>query len=162
MSDYSRFAVKPGDQVLSQLIIVPIFGTVTCFIGIVCTSVAKQTFPDHALLWQPYALLQAVQENGGSGARAAVFFASLAFLCSQLGINIACNAVSGGIDLASLFPKYINIRRGAFIVSLLSITATCLTPRQLLWRCQCAHGLLLAVPLSSSLSWEAMLPSWVP
>ncbi len=37
---------------------------------------------------------------------------ALAFLIAQFGINIAGNAVSGGIDLASLLPKYINIRRG--------------------------------------------------
>ena len=42
---------------------------------------------------------------------------ALAFLVAQFGINIAGNAVAGGIDLASLFPKYINIRRGAYIVS---------------------------------------------
>jgi cytosine/uracil/thiamine/allantoin permease len=41
----------------------------------------------------------------------------MAFLFAQFGINIAGNAVSGGIDLASMFPKYINLRRGAYIVS---------------------------------------------
>jgi nucleobase:cation symporter-1, NCS1 family len=29
--------------------------------------------------------------------------------------NIVGNAVAGGIDLAGTVPKYINIRRGAFI-----------------------------------------------
>ena len=45
---------------------------------------------------------------------------ALAFLIAQFGINIAGNAVSGGIDLASLFPKYINIRRGGVSVASLS------------------------------------------
>jgi NCS1 family nucleobase:cation symporter-1 len=117
MSDYTRFATKPRDPVISQLCIVPIIGILTCLIGIVCTSVGAQLYPGRGLLWQPYALLQAMQEEGGRGARAGVFFASLAFLIAQLGLNIACNAISGGIDLANLFPKYINIRRGAYIVS---------------------------------------------
>lgn len=75
MSDYTRFAQRPGDQVISQVVIVPVMGTLTCLIGIICTSVAVEFYPDEGLLWQPYALLTAVQNHGGNGARAAVFFA---------------------------------------------------------------------------------------
>ena len=75
MSDYTRFAVKPGDQVLSQVVIVPVMGTLTCLIGIICTSIAVEFYPNEGLLWQPYALLTAIQKYGGPGARAAVFFA---------------------------------------------------------------------------------------
>ncbi|KAK4684535.1 nucleobase:cation symporter-1, NCS1 family, partial [Tremellales sp. Uapishka_1] len=121
MSDYTRFATRPGDQIISQAVIVPVMGTLTCLIGIVCTSVGAEFYPDEGLLWNPYSLLTAIQKHGGNGARAAVFFASLAFLISQLGINIAGNAVSGGIDLASLAPKYINIRRGEYITTLMAL-----------------------------------------
>jgi NCS1 family nucleobase:cation symporter-1 len=117
MSDYARFARRPSDPVLSQLIIVPLFTISTCVIGIITTSCAAQIFPDAGLLWAPYDLLTAIQNAGNSGTRAAVFFAGLAFVMSQIGINIPCNAISGGIDLASMFPKYINIKRGAYIVS---------------------------------------------
>nr|XP_019050933.1 hypothetical protein I302_01376 [Kwoniella bestiolae CBS 10118]OCF29863.1 hypothetical protein I302_01376 [Kwoniella bestiolae CBS 10118] len=111
-SDYTRFAVHPRAQIISQVVAIPVMGVLTCLIGIICTSVAAQFYPDEGLLWAPYDLLAAVQKHGGAGARAGVFFASLAFLFAQFGINIAGNAVSGGIDLASLFPKWINIRRG--------------------------------------------------
>jgi NCS1 family nucleobase:cation symporter-1 len=37
-----------------------------------------------------------------------------------MGSNLPGNALSGGIDLASVFPKYINIRRGAYLMALLS------------------------------------------
>ncbi|WWD21804.1 hypothetical protein CI109_106292 [Kwoniella shandongensis] len=120
-SDYTRFAVHPRAQILSQAVIIPVMGIFTCLIGIICTSVAAQFYPDEGLLWEPYTLLTVVQQNGGPGARAGVFFASLAFLVSQFGINIAGNAVAGGIDLASLFPKYINIRRGAYFVTLMAL-----------------------------------------
>jgi NCS1 family nucleobase:cation symporter-1 len=143
MSDYTRFAVKPKDQIISQIAVVPIMGIMTTVIGIICTSVAAQLYPDRGLLWEPYALLRAIQEEGGSGARAAVFFAckykypvttaltevaepddlAFSFLIAQFGINIAGNAISGGIDLASMFPKYINLRRGAYIVRLLGINS---------------------------------------
>jgi NCS1 family nucleobase:cation symporter-1 len=78
--------------------------------------------------------------HGGNGARAAVFFAcerlgtiesdvatvcadylALAFLVSQFGINIAGNAISGGIDLASLFPKCIDIRQGAIFTTVMAL-----------------------------------------
>jgi hypothetical protein len=96
--------------------------------------------PEEGLLWSPYDLLTAIQMHGGNGARAAVFFAcerlgtiesdvatvcadylALAFLVSQFGINIAGNAISGGIDLASLFPKCIDIRQGAIFTTVMAL-----------------------------------------
>ena len=85
MSDYTRFAVKPGDQIWSQLICVPIMGVLTCLIGIICTSTAAQFYPDAGLLWNPYDLLTTIQMNGGNGARAAVFFACECSTCYLLG-----------------------------------------------------------------------------
>jgi NCS1 family nucleobase:cation symporter-1 len=79
MSDYSRFATKPKDQIISQVVIVPILGIMTTVIGIICTSTAAQFYPDRGLLWEPYALLRAIQEEGGAGGRAAVFFACTSF-----------------------------------------------------------------------------------
>lgn len=49
------------------------------------------------------------------GARAAVFFLALAFAFTSMFENVCSNAVAGGIDLAGLFPRYIDIRRGALI-----------------------------------------------
>ncbi|KAF5374313.1 hypothetical protein D9758_004633 [Tetrapyrgos nigripes] len=116
-SDYSRFARKPGDQIMSQIICVPIMSILTALVGVICTSCAAGFYPDEELLWQPYDLLIAIQTHGGNGARAATFFAGCAFVISQWGINISGNGVSGGIDLSGLFPKYINIRRGAFLTA---------------------------------------------
>lgn len=55
------------------------------------------------------------QGQGSSGARAAVFFLAFGFGLTSMFENICGNAVAGGIDLAGLFPRYINIRRGAII-----------------------------------------------
>ncbi|KAK7445174.1 hypothetical protein VKT23_009605 [Stygiomarasmius scandens] len=128
-SDYSRFARKPGDQIMSQIICVPIMSILTALVGIICTSCAAGFFPDEDLLWEPYNLLIAIQTHGGNGARAAVFFAGCAFVVSQWGINISGNGVSGGIDLSGVFPKYINIKRGAFITACVGLA---INPWQLL------------------------------
>lgn len=53
--------------------------------------------------------------NGSSAARAGVFFLALAFTFAILFQNVCGNAVAGGIDLAGIFPRYIDIRRGAII-----------------------------------------------
>lgn len=112
-SDFTRFAAYPRAQIVSQLIIVPLSVVVIAFVGVIVTSCAAGFYPDDGLLWAPYDLLPVIQARGGPGARAACFFAGCAFVISQFGINIPGNAVSGGIDLAGLLPKYINIRRYA-------------------------------------------------
>ncbi|WWC70335.1 uncharacterized protein I206_104285 [Kwoniella pini CBS 10737] len=121
-SDYTRFARRPIDPLVSQVIIAPISGTIVCVIGLICASSAAKIYPEEPLLWTPYGLLTAIQlHENTKGARAAVFFASLVFTLAQLGINIPGNCLSGGIDLTSLLPKYINIRRGAYITLVMSI-----------------------------------------
>lgn len=110
-SDYTRFASYPRAQILSQLLIVPLSSIIIAVFGIVVTSCAAGFYPDEGLLWAPYDLLPVIQTHGGPGARAACFFAGVAFVISQLGINVPGNATSGGIDMSGLFPKYLNIRR---------------------------------------------------
>lgn len=116
-SDYTRYARKPGDQILSQLIIVPLGTMINAVIGIVCTSCAAQLYPEAtSLLWQPYAFLNAVLKyENNSGARAGVAFASMAFVFSQFGIVVASNAVVAGIDLAALLPRWFTVRRGGYV-----------------------------------------------
>lgn len=53
--------------------------------------------------------------NASSAARAGVFFLALAFTFAVLFQNVCGNAVAGGIDLAGVFPRYVDIRRGAII-----------------------------------------------
>jgi len=50
------------------------------------------------------------------GARAAVFFGAISFMLSQYLLTVsACNLI-GGLDLSGVFPRWVNIRRGGFIV----------------------------------------------
>ncbi|TBU27109.1 permease for cytosine/purines, uracil, thiamine, allantoin-domain-containing protein [Dichomitus squalens] len=120
-SDYSRFAAYPRAQLVSQMLIVPLSNVMIALFGIIVTSCAAGFYPDDGLLWAPYDLLRVVQLRGGPGARAACFFAGCAFVVSQFGINVAGNAISGGIDLSGLLPKYLNIRRGALLTAALGI-----------------------------------------
>jgi NCS1 family nucleobase:cation symporter-1 len=49
-SDFTRFARKPGDQLVSQLVMVPLGTIVVAMIGIVCTSCAAQLYPEQNIL----------------------------------------------------------------------------------------------------------------
>ena len=117
-SDYTRFASYPRAQIMSQLLVVPINSVIIALIGLIVTSCAAGFYPDEGLLWAPYDLFPVIQENGGPGARAACFFVGCVFVMSQFGINIPGNAISGGIDMSGLFPKYLNIMR-CVVLSLL-------------------------------------------
>lgn len=69
--------------------------------------------------------------NGSSAARAGVFFLALAFTFAVLFQNVCGNAVAGGIDASGLFPRYIDIRRGAIITF---VAAWVIQPWQLINR----------------------------
>jgi NCS1 family nucleobase:cation symporter-1 len=53
-------------------------------------------------------------------------------------INVVLNSVSTGMDMAGFAPRYINIRRGAYI---LAILALCTTP----WNVVSSAATFLAV-----------------
>jgi NCS1 family nucleobase:cation symporter-1 len=53
--------------------------------------------------------------NGSSKSRCGVFFLALGFALASMFQNICGNVVAGGVDLAGLWPRYINLRRGALI-----------------------------------------------
>lgn len=60
-----------------------------------------------------------------------MFFLSLAFTFAVLFQNVCGNAVAGGIDLAGVFPRYVDIRRGAIITF---VAAWVIQPWQLINR----------------------------
>lgn len=100
--------------------------------GILVTSAAAESYPEEPLLWQPYELLMTiVRYEGSAGARAAVSFAAFSLTCAQLGMNVngyvksstrkvrltsfTRNGYSNGVRLTTLFPSYIDTRRGTYI-----------------------------------------------
>ena len=119
-ANYTRFASYPRAQLVSQLVVVPVSSAIISLIGVVVTSCAAGFYPDEGLLWAPYDLLPIIQERGGPGARAACFFVGCVFVMSQFGINIPGNAISGGIDMSGLLPKYLDIKRYVVVAPLLA------------------------------------------
>jgi len=88
------------------------FGTIMPLFGCL-TSSATQKLYGEAIWNPPNILLQWLEDSYSSGTRAAAFFAGVGLVVCQLAINTIDNSFSTGMDLAGLFPKYINMRRGA-------------------------------------------------
>ncbi|KAH9918336.1 permease for cytosine/purines, uracil, thiamine, allantoin-domain-containing protein [Amylocystis lapponica] len=122
-SDWTRYANRPYAPTLSQLIAAPCTIIVCAIIGIIVTSCAQQILG--TLIWEPFELLTAIQAhyNDSPRARAGVFFAGLGCVCAQLGISIVLNSVSAGMDLAGIMPRYLNIRRGAYLLAALGLAS---------------------------------------
>ncbi|KAK5744412.1 hypothetical protein LTR17_002122 [Elasticomyces elasticus] len=126
--DYSRFARRPGDQVMGQWVSIIGFGAIMPIFGCLAASSTQAIYGE--ALWNPPDLVQKwLDTDYNAKSRAAAFFAGFGLVVCQLAINTIDNAFSCGIDLAGLFPAFIDIRRGSYIGLVLSI-AMC--PWQLL------------------------------
>ncbi|PPJ51903.1 hypothetical protein CBER1_08794 [Cercospora berteroae] len=105
---------------IGQLIMAPLTICLTAVCGLLITSATAEIYGVY--LWNPFELLLHIQKTSLSPAtHAGTFFAGLGFLCSQLALCIVLNCVSAGMDLAALCPKWINIRRGGYFVSVIAI-----------------------------------------
>ena len=82
----------------------------------VVASAAQEIYG--TLLWDPTTII-ARWTN-----RAAAFFCAAAFGLATLGTNISTNSIAASNDLAFMFPKYIDLQRGAFITAILGGWAT--------------------------------------
>ncbi|KAH0175230.1 NCS1 nucleoside transporter family, partial [Aureobasidium melanogenum] len=126
--DYSRFARRPGDQVFGQWISIIGLGIIMPLFGCLTSSATQKIYGE--ALWNPPDIVQKwLDTDYNAKSRAAAFFAGCGLVTSQLAINTIDNAFSAGMDIAGLFPSYINIRRGAYIGLIISIA---LCPWQLL------------------------------
>ncbi|KAL7629479.1 hypothetical protein AAE478_000999 [Parahypoxylon ruwenzoriense] len=114
-SDFSRYARGWRAYVIGTITSGWVTGVLVCLVGLVTTSAAQKIYGE--IYWNPPDLLMMMMQNGdgSSAARAGVFFLAFGFGLTSMFENICGNAVAGGIDLAGLWPHYINIRRGAII-----------------------------------------------
>lgn len=126
--DFSRFARKPKDALWSQLITIPLGFAITSFIGIIVSSSSSVLFGQ--MVWNPLDVLKMFLVGASSAERFGVFIISTGFALAQLGTNIAANSVSAGTDMTALLPRYLTIRRGAYICAAigLAMCPVCLSP----------------------------------
>ena len=119
-SDWTRYARHPNSALFGQAVTAPIFIVVTAVCGIIITSAAATVYGEY--IWNPLELLLTIQDHSlSSAARAGTFFAGLGFLTDQLALCQMLNGISTGMDMAALCPKWINIRRGCYVLTVIAI-----------------------------------------
>ncbi|KIX01408.1 uncharacterized protein Z518_09134 [Rhinocladiella mackenziei CBS 650.93] len=121
-NDFTRFAKRPSHVTWTQGISFFTSSSMNAIVGVVVTAATQEQYGHGTALWDPSTLFMAIQDQDGSGGRAATFFLGIVFIVSQLSINVVGNVLAGGLDVASVFPKYINLRRGAYVLAALSVT----------------------------------------
>ncbi|KAI0476257.1 uracil permease [Xylariaceae sp. FL0804] len=114
-SDFSRYGKSRRDYVVGTVTVYFLTGILVCLGGLVTTAACQKIYGE--IYWNPPDLLMVMLNDGqaSSAARAGVFFLALAFAFTSMFENVCSNSVAGGIDLAGLFPRYIDIRRGSLI-----------------------------------------------
>lgn len=114
-SDFSRYARAPKHYVVGTVLSAWITGVMVSLVGLVVTSACQKIYGE--VYWNPPDLLMRMMDSGegSSKARAGVFFLAAGFALTGMFENVCGNAVAGGIDLAGLFPRYLDIRRGAIL-----------------------------------------------
>jgi len=114
--DFTRFAKSPRAAVWANLLSLSVPVTLCAILGVVVTSATQVIYG--VSTWNPLQVCELWSS------RAAQFFAAFCWALAVVATNISANSTAVGNDLAILFPRYINIRRGQYICALVGL-ATC-------------------------------------
>ncbi|SCV03873.1 LAMI_0H11628g1_1 [Lachancea mirantina] len=118
-SDYSRYASNKVGMHSGIALGILFAGTFAPVAGMFCASASQGLYGEP--LWLPTDMVLKFLEDGYTAkARCAAFFIGISFTGAQIVVNMTQNGYACGMDLAGIFPKYINIVRGTLFVQLIS------------------------------------------
>lgn len=109
--DFTRY-MKRSRGVWWQALLLPSISLLIGTFGIISTSCAKVVYGEY--IWSP---LDLAAKWDGPWGRCGAFFVGFCWVVAQIGTNLSANVISCANDMVNLFPKYINIRRGAIITT---------------------------------------------
>ncbi|TVY44185.1 putative permease [Lachnellula subtilissima] len=125
INDFARYA-RSSRMIVVQIIIIPLSFMLMSFIGIIIAGAASDLYGKE--IWDPLTIMS--HWTGSHQSRAGAVFVGLSFVLAQLGSNISANCISAANDLNAMFPRYINLRRGSYLIAF--IGAWALTPWNIL------------------------------
>lgn len=114
MPDFARFA-KTEKASFSQALLLPIIGTLGALSPIFVTQAYYLQHGSYQ--WFLPVVI------GAFDSRVAKFLAGFAFLVATLGNQIAAGSYPFGNDISGIFPRYVNIRRAAVIISVFCLVS---------------------------------------
>lgn len=106
--DFTRFAKSQKDQIIGQIIGLPLPMALFAFIGVAVTSATITIYGE--AIWDPVAL---AGRMGGIG----VVFALAALIIATLTTNLAANVVAPAYGFSNLSPNKISFRMGGYITA---------------------------------------------
>jgi len=111
--DFSRFAKSEQQMKVGNFLGLPVNFIVFAIITVIVTSGSATVFG--RMIMDPVEIVAHIDN------KIAVVIGSLTFIVATMGINIVANFVSPAYDIANLFPKHVNFKRGGLIASILAV-----------------------------------------
>ncbi|MEQ1860071.1 MAG: NCS1 family nucleobase:cation symporter-1 [Chthoniobacteraceae bacterium] len=111
--DFSRYARTQRDQIVGQVLGLPLTMALYAFIGVAVTSATTIIFGE--TLWDPVDVLTRFTNP------VVLIVAMLALCIATLATNIAANVVSPANDFAQVAPRHITFRIGGLITGIIGV-----------------------------------------
>ncbi len=119
-ADFQRNATHPKDPIFGQLFGFPVSNLITQVFGMLVASTSSAVYGE--LIWNPVTYLKMLlEDNYDAPHRAAAFFIGVGFVYSLMFSCLFENLLPAGNDIASLVPKFINLKRGFLICLAVSV-----------------------------------------
>lgn len=111
--DFSRYARTERDMKVGNFLGLPINFILFAIIVVVVTAGSAKVFGH--MIMDPIEIVSKIDNKW------AVVLGSVTFIIATMGINIVANFVSPAYDIANLFPKHIDFKKGGLIASILAV-----------------------------------------
>ncbi|KAJ3905955.1 NCS1 family nucleobase:cation symporter-1 [Lentinula edodes] len=122
--DITRYARSPSDASYPQAFANMLVKMLIYFLAI-CTAASLQVIYGGAPTWNLWDQLNLVlNHNWSAGSRTLVFLVAFAFAGATALTNISANSIPFAADITGLFPRWMTIRRGQVLCSLLGLAIT--------------------------------------
>jgi nucleobase:cation symporter-1, NCS1 family len=111
--DFSRFGKSERQMKIGNFLGLPVNFILFAIIVVIVTAGSAKVFGH--MIMDPVEIVARIDN------KVAVFIGSVTFIIATMGINIVANFVSPAYDIANLFPKHIDFKKGGLIASILAV-----------------------------------------
>lgn len=111
--DFSRYAKTERDMKRGNFLGLPVNFILFAIIVVVVTAGSAKVFGH--MIMDPIEIVSRIDNTW------AVVLGSVTFIIATMGINIVANFVSPAYDIANLFPRHVDFKKGGLIASVLAV-----------------------------------------
>jgi NCS1 family nucleobase:cation symporter-1 len=111
--DFSRFAKSERQMKIGNFLGLPFNFVAFAIITVIVTAGSEKVFG--TMIMDPVEIVSRIEN------KVWVAIGSITFIIATMGINIVANFVSPAYDIANLFPKHVDFKKGGLIASILAV-----------------------------------------